>query len=185
MKRLLLTLTLGVSMLLVGLVVIPSYGQEANRIFQSFELHGVGSRLLLGAGATGGIQFDGPTVDANTTKLTVVDPTAANVITFGNATGPVPTVYSCGASLAAAGACANTATGTFHMITGSALLSGSTSTITGISPAFASATSWWCVANDITTRANPVQAIPASVSTLTITNTTGATDLIQFMCAGN
>lgn len=171
--------------LILGVMALPAVGQEAVRYFQSVELHGVGSRLFIGTGATGGIQFDGTTVDSNATKLTVVDPTASNVITFGNATGPVPTVYSCGASLAAAGACANTATGTFHGITGSALLSGNTSTITGISPAFASSTSWWCAANDITTRANPVQAVPGSGSTLVITNTTGATDLIQFVCFGN
>lgn len=157
---------------------------EATKIFQSFEIHA--GRLFIGKGATGFIQFDGATADAtNITTLKVVDPTAARSITLPDVTGPVATIYSCGASLAAAGACANTGTGSFHMITGSALLAGSTSTITGISPGFTSATSWWCVANDVTTRANPVQAIPASASTLTITNTTGATDLIQFFCGGN
>lgn len=97
-----------------------------------------------------------------------------------------PVGYSCGASLAAAGACANTPLlGTFHIVTGSAVLGSNTSTITGFAPAFTSSTSWWCVANDITTRANPVQMIPASTTTAVITNTTGATDLIQFVCMGN
>lgn len=126
--------------------------------------------------------------NATSGTITLTPPTGALgavAPTLPDATGPIPVVYACGASLAAAGACANTATGTFHGITGSALLSGSTSTITGISPAFTSATSWWCVANDVTTRANPVQAIPGSGSTLVITNTTGATDLIQFVCFGN
>lgn len=92
---------------------------------------------------------------------------------------------SCGASLAAGGACPNTAGGgTFHVVTGTFLLSGSTSTVTGISPAFTSSTSWNCVANDITTRANPVQSIPASGTSTVITNTTGATDLISMICAG-
>lgn len=93
---------------------------------------------------------------------------------------------SCGASLAAGGACPNTAQGgTFKVLVGTYLLAGSTSTITGIAPAYTSSTSYNCVANDITTRANPVQAIPASGSSVVITNTTGATDLISMICAGN
>lgn len=92
---------------------------------------------------------------------------------------------TCGASLAAAAACPNTAGGgTFHVVTGTFLLAGNTSTVTGISPAFTSSTSWNCVANDITTRANPVQAIPSSGTAVVITNTTGATDLISMICAG-
>lgn len=97
----------------------------------------------------------------------------------------VPMFESCGASLAAAGACPNTAeNANFHITHGTFLLSGSTSTVTGIT-AYTSSTSWNCVANDITTRANPVQAIPGSTTTLVITNTTGATDLISVICAGN
>jgi hypothetical protein len=91
---------------------------------------------------------------------------------------------SCGASLAAAGVCANTVTGPFHILVGTYLLAGSTSTVTGISPPFTSATSYNCVANDITTRANPAQAIPASGTSIVIANTTGATDLISVICAG-
>lgn len=91
---------------------------------------------------------------------------------------------SCGASLAAGGTCGNTTATNFHVVTGTYLLSGSTSAVTGISPAFTSSTSWNCVANDITTRANPVQAIPQSGTAFTITNTTGATDLISVICAG-
>lgn len=121
------------------------------------------------------------TTSAGSAILTI---TPASLMLPSSASAPL--MFSCGASLAAAGACANTTLqGAVHFITGSALLSGSTSTITGISPAFTSATSWWCVANDITTRANPVQAVPGSGTTLVITNTTGATDLIQFMCMGN
>jgi hypothetical protein len=91
---------------------------------------------------------------------------------------------SCGNALAANGACGNTTGFPFHVMVGTYVLSGSTSTITGISPAFTSTTSYNCVANDITTRANPVQAVPASGSSVTITNTTGATDTISMICAG-
>lgn len=96
----------------------------------------------------------------------------------------LPAVYSCG-TVAAAGACANTApTKASHAITGIATLASNTSTITGIAPAFTSSSTYFCVANDITTRANPVQAVPASGSTVTFTNTTGATDNISFVCIG-
>lgn len=93
-------------------------------------------------------------------------------------------VTSCG-TVAANGACANTApTKAAHTIVGIATLTGSTSTITGLSPAFTSSSTYYCVANDITTRANPVQAVPASGTTVTFTNTTGATDNISFQCTG-
>lgn len=134
---------------------------------------------------TAGVGF----TNATSGTVTVAAPTGAlgtPTVTWPALTGSLGTGYSCGASLAANAACGNTAqAGTLHFLTGSAVLAGSTSTITAISPAFTSATSWWCVANDVTTRANPVQAIPASASTLTITNTTGATDLIQYVCMGN
>jgi hypothetical protein len=50
---------------------------------------------------------------------------------------------------------------------------------------FTSTTSYFCVANDVTTRANPVQMVPASATTATITNTTGGSDVIQWVCVGN
>lgn len=93
---------------------------------------------------------------------------------------------SCGNALAAGGACGNVnQAGTFKVLVGTYVLAGNTSAVTGVSPAFTSATSYNCVANDITTRANPVQAIPVSGSAFTITNTTGATDTISVICAGN
>lgn len=145
------------------------------------------SSLALGtAGSTAGsLAF----ANATSGTITLAPPTGALgtvTVTLPALTGSLVTGTTCGASLAAAGACPNTTLGANgHFFAGSFLLSGSTSTVTGISPAFTSATSWWCVANDVTTRANPVQAIPGSGSTLVITNTTGATDLIQVICAGN
>jgi hypothetical protein len=112
-------------------------------------------------------------------------PAGTVTATLPAAGGGIPLGTTCG-TIAANGACANTALGgTAHFIAGIATLAGNSSTITGISPAFTSANSYFCVANDITTRANPVQAIPASGSTVTFTNTTGATDNIQFICVGN
>lgn len=122
----------------------------------------------------------------NLTTLNFPAPSGAVTLTFPLNTGALPTGYSCGNALAAGGVCANTAQGgTFHVVFGSGVLSGSTSTITGISPAFTSTTSYWCLGNDTTTRANPVQVVAASASSITITNTTGGTDTISFICFGN
>jgi hypothetical protein len=52
------------------------------------------------------------------------------------------------------------------------------------STSFTSTSTYQCVANDVTTRANPVQMVQTSASTATITNTTGATDAIQWICVG-
>lgn len=112
--------------------------------------------------------------------------TNTGTVTLPSSTGGIPTAYSCGASLAAAGTCANTSVGAAGKVySGTFLLAASASAVVGLSPAFTSSTSYNCVANDITTRANPVQAIPVSGSAFTITNTTGATDLISVICAGS
>jgi hypothetical protein len=143
------------------------------------------SVVNLGVAGTsvGGVGFN----NATSGKVLLNPPTGAlgtPTVTLPAITGSLGTGYSCG-TIAANGACANTATaGTFHSVFGIATLASNTSTITGISPAFTSSSTFFCVANDITTRANPVQAIPASGSTVTFTNTTGATDNIQFLCQG-
>jgi len=134
---------------------------------------------------TAGVGF----TNATSGTVTVAAPTGAlgtPTVTLPALTGSLATGYSCGASLAAGGTCPNTSLGgTGHFVVGTFLLAGNTSAVVGISPAFTSSTSWNCVANDITTRANPVQAIPQSGTAFTITNTTGATDLISVICAGN
>lgn len=92
-------------------------------------------------------------------------------------------IYSCG-TVAANGTCANTSLiGTGHGIAGIATLAAGTSTLTGISPAFTSSSSWFCTSNDVTTITNPSKCVPASASTLTCTGT--GTDNIVFTCEGN
>jgi hypothetical protein len=87
----------------------------------------------------------------------------------------------CG-TMAAGAACTNTFTTAEHFISGIAILSGGTSTFTGISPAFTSASTFFCVGNDITTPANTTTVVPASATTVTVTGT--GTDHIQFVCMG-
>lgn len=125
--------------------------------------------------------------NATSGTLTVAPPTGA----LGTVTNTLPAItgglvagFSCGSTGSGNQTCSPTAVnGQFHLYNGSSTLSGSAATIT-FPVAFTSTTSYFCVANDITTRANPVQMIPASATTATITNTTGATDVIQWVCAG-
>jgi hypothetical protein len=87
----------------------------------------------------------------------------------------------CG-TIAANAACANTVTANPHCVSGLATLGGGTSTITGISPAFTSATSYTVVTNDNTTITNASKGVPASGSTITFTGT--GTDVLNFVACG-
>lgn len=134
-----------------------------------------------------------------TLSLTGLAQTITGVVTFSTApviatitntgtetlpsnTGGIPIVIACGATTTT---CADTATGaTAQVYFGSTTLASNTRTVT-ISPGYTGTTSFYCIGQDTTTRANPVQVIPASATTLTITNTTGATDVISWACFGN
>jgi len=101
-------------------------------------------------------------------------------------TGDLGVIQSCGNTGTGNQTCSPTAaTAKGGVYVGESTLSSNAATITFPAPAFTSTTTYFCVANDVTTRANPVQMIPASASTATITNTTGASDVIQWICVGN
>lgn len=105
-------------------------------------------------------------------------------LTLPNATASLPVLFDCGSTGSGNQTCTPAAAAaTTKLYVGHSTLAANAATIT-FSVAFTSTAAFDCVANDITTRANPVQMIPASASTATITNTTGATDVIQWMCAG-
>jgi hypothetical protein len=97
----------------------------------------------------------------------------------------LPAVFSCGSTGTGSQTCAPaTANGKTQIYNGQSTLSSNAATIT-FPNTFTSTTSYFCVANDVTTRANPVQMVPASATTATITNTTGGSDVIQWVCVGN
>ncbi len=105
--------------------------------------------------------------------------------TLPSATGGIPVVIACGNTTTGTGTCANTAVGaTSKVYFGNATLASNAQTVT-ISPGYTSSSTFQCIGNDQTTRANPVQVVPASGTTFTITNTTGASDVIQWICVGN
>jgi len=105
-------------------------------------------------------------------------------VTLPTNTGGVPVAYFCGATTGTT-TCANTSGGaTARVIGGIATLASNSAVISSISPAFTSTSTFTCTANDITTRANPVQVANTSSSSVTITNTTGASDVISWLCVG-
>ena len=109
-------------------------------------------------------------------------PRAGVTVTGPAANGTLSTGAICG-TMPANGACSNTIGNGIRSIAGIAVLSDGTSTITGISPAFTGASSYYCVTSDITNMANPSKGVPTNASAVTFTGT-GA-DQIQFICVGN
>lgn len=150
-----------------------------------------------GTGVVGKVQIAGA-VDA--TKLLIIDPagattatattlnvsqSAARTLTAPDATGGLPVVISCGSTGSGNQTCSPAAaTVKTQIVNGTSTLASNNAVIT-FATAFTSTTSYFCVANDITTRANPVQMLSTSAGTATITNTTGASDVIQWICVGN
>ncbi len=106
------------------------------------------------------------------------------VIPLPQQAGGIPAAYFCGATTGTT-TCANTSGGrTARVFGGIATLASNSAVISGISPAFTSTSTYTCVANDLTTRANVVQVANTSSSSITITNTTGASDVINYICMG-
>lgn len=109
--------------------------------------------------------------------------TNTGTLTLPTATGGMPVVIACGATTGST-TCGNTATGaTAKMYFGTATLASNTATIT-LGVGFTSSSTFQCIAQDQTTRANPSQAVPASATTFTLTNTTGASDVLAWACFG-
>lgn len=128
------------------------------------------------------------TTDTLTNK-TLTAPVIASIVNTGTltlptATGGAPVVLDCGSTTTGTATCtAAAAAVTTKVYAGVATLASNAQVIT-LPVAFAATTSFQCVGNDITTRANPVQVISTSASTITITNTTGASDVINWICVG-
>ena len=109
--------------------------------------------------------------------------TDSTTLTTPSISGGLPIVIACGATTTGTANCADTATTNAQIYYGKATLASNAQVIT-ISPGYTSTSTYYCVGNDVTTRANPVQVVPTSATTFTITNTTGASDVIQYVCVG-
>lgn len=109
--------------------------------------------------------------------------TNTGTLTLPSATGGLPTTLYCGSTGTGNQTCSATAAAaTTKVYAGHSTLSSNAAVITW--PVAFASTTYDCVANDITTRANPVQMISTSTLTATITNTTGASDVINWVCVG-
>lgn len=148
-------------------------------------------RVGLAVGGTKRVMFDVAGQSAASPTTFISANTAARSVTLPDAAVTLNGIssFDCGTS---AGACSNTATSsTLRIITGTAAAtsaSPSTVAITGISPAFTSATSYRCVAQDTTTAANVFSVLSAgyvSGSAVTFTGPNTLTDTIRYICIGN
>lgn len=147
--------------------------------------NGTGAVVLTGgADATKTVKINSNSATAGA-DLTLSNVAAADItVTLPIQAGALPTAYFCGATSGTT-TCPNTSTaGTGRVIGGIATLASNSAVISAISPAFTGTTTFACVANDLTTRANPVQVANTSTSSITITNTTGASDVINWVCVG-
>lgn len=126
----------------------------------------------------GSTNFWGTLTQANTANRTYAFPDAA--ITVSGLQG-----YSCGNT----STCTNTGIPAPHVIWGQVALSSgtpSTVTVTGISPAFTSTTSYQCNVTDMTDATkNLLKVVNASTSSFTITGPNTITDTISYICIGN
>jgi Pectate lyase superfamily protein len=139
--------------------------------------------------ATGNVVLDSAT--QTLTNKTLTSPvisaiTNTGTLTLPTATGTVSlaTMQSCGTTAT----CAHTNIVGGQIVYGSAPLvsaSPSTVTIAGISPAFSSSTSYFCIAQDVTTGTNPVNVANVSGSSFTITGPNTVTDTVSYQCTGN
>lgn len=160
---------------------------------------GTNQTLSLNGSGTGKVTLADGT---DTTKKLIVDPsgattatattiaasqTAARTLTLPDFTGGLPVTLDCGSTGSGNQTCtAAAATVLTKIIVGHSTLSSNAAVVTfPNSLAFTSNTSYECLANDITTRANVVQMLTTSSTTATITNTTGASDVVSWMCIGN
>lgn len=137
------------------------------------------TRLTFGLETT---SFPAFTISGTNLGVTLGDGSAGGTLTAGN----LAAMSTCGAT----STCANTALlSNAKIIIGSApLVSGTPSavTISGISPAFTSSTSYKCTVSDQTAVATALFSVTyVSGSSFTITGGTALTDTVGYICAGN
>lgn len=154
---------------------------------QTLTLNGSGSGKVTLADGTDPTKqlIVNPSGATTATATTLVASQTGNVsITLPNLTGGLAPVVDCGAQSGGTSTCSGTATGKTGIVyIGKSTLASNAQVVT-FSTTYTSTATYSCVANDVTTRANPVQMVQTSASTATITNTTGASDVIQWICVG-
>lgn len=119
---------------------------------------------------------------SNTTTASYSAPASSITLQEPNIAGSVPTMFSCGSTGTGSQNCTPAAaSGNTHAYQGLSTLSSGAATIT-FPVTFASATSWSCVANDVTTPANTITMVPSAGTTAVLTGT--GSDVIRWLCFG-
>ena len=127
-----------------------------------------------------GLPTAGATIYAS---LYAVQTTGTNKVATATYTAASPIyapqkVVTCGTTTT----CSNTAQTSPRIVWGTVALSSGSATVTGMSPAWTSTTSFSCTGTD-TTSAAAVKIVNASTSSITVTGT--GTDVINYHCIGN
>lgn len=123
------------------------------------------------------------------TAKTLTAPVIATISNTGTLTLPtttagIPVALFCGAT-SGSSVCANTSGGaTARVFGGLATLASNSAVISSISPAFTSTSTFACTSNDQTTIGNPTKVLNTSSSSITISDTTGASDVVAYTCVG-
>lgn len=118
------------------------------------------------------------TLSTGTAPFVITSTTPVANLTLSNH----PKVQACGTTTT----CSATATTGAQVVFGTVTLSSSAATITGLSPAFTSTTSYYCTATEVTNAAGTLKVANVSGSSFTITETAGgATDVVNYICVGN
>jgi hypothetical protein len=154
---------------------------------------GTGSWTLLGtqqsctSSGTYTVSAYAPYVRFNINSLTTVGNGSLTVNYFGQITTSKPqellsSVINCGTS---PGCSPSFVVGTFRIVYGQCTASSAvTCTVTGIAPAFTSASTYACAASDGTTAANGAFKITYSSSSSFVITTTSSSDAFNWMCWG-
>ena len=182
MKRLFFAGSLVVAALLAALVPV---GAQGGAFVPSLDYSVSGAWTFASAPTvTGAGTVVSTTATQTLTNKTIATITNTGTLTLPSATGGLPVALNCGATGVGNQTCSPTAaTALTKVYSGSSTLSSNNAVIT-FPTAFAATTSYQCVASNITTRGNHVHMISTSTTTATITNTLGASDVINWVCVG-
>lgn len=142
------------------------------------------SMIMSGSFTAGSVTSNGALSATGLTSANGGIKAGASGSTISDTRELIQSAHSCGTTTT----CANTANGSNRTVFGTvALTSGtpSTATITGISPAFASSSSYVCTATNQTTQGNALKVANVSGSSFTITGPNTVTDTVGYQCIGN
>lgn len=154
-------------------------GNWANGSYSQFRgTINTSGKITSGGGFVGAIDgVLGGTTPAAGTVTTLKIGTLGSVLSDSRAL--IQATFNCGTTTT----CSNTANGSNRLVFGQVTLASGTATVTGISPAFTSTSTFRCFTNDTAT--TPAASSAQNTSSSSITIKGGTTALVNYLCVGN